>query len=159
MIPSGGNVGFAGLPIAARVDNTSVMRSAHTDARGSTTSVIVAINTAIRIWAKYDRKALSEPTCIWPLSMRRPPNQITATLDALMVRVVTGSISACQLPAASAVLDSAVFARANLSRSKPSRVNARTTRTPDSWSRSTRLMPSIRLCMLRNNGSRCVMIQ
>ena len=31
--------------------------------------------------------------------MRSPPNQISATLDTLMVSVVTGSISACRLPA------------------------------------------------------------
>ncbi|CFR80258.1 Uncharacterised protein [Mycobacterium tuberculosis] len=49
--------------------------------------------------------------------MRSPPNQISATLDALMVSVVTGSISACQLPALSAAFDSAVLACANLSRS------------------------------------------
>ena len=78
-----------------------MIRSAHTDARGSTTSVMVAINTAIRIWVKYAKKAVSEPTCIWPRSMRSPPNQISATLDTLMVSVVTGSISACQLPAVS----------------------------------------------------------
>ncbi|COX18239.1 Uncharacterised protein [Mycobacterium tuberculosis] len=34
------------------MESTSVMRSAQTDARGSTASVMVAINTAIRIWAK-----------------------------------------------------------------------------------------------------------
>ena len=80
-------------------DSTSVIRSAHTEARGNTIRVIVAINTAIRICVKYARNAISEPTCIWPLSMRKPPNQISATLEQLMVRVVTGSISACQLPA------------------------------------------------------------
>ena len=39
--------------------------------------------------------------------MRRPPNQISATLEMLMVSVVTGSISACQRPAASAASDTA----------------------------------------------------
>ena len=97
--------------------STSLIRSAHTAARGSTTSVIVAISTAIRIWVKYTRKAVSEPTCIWPRSIRRPPNQISATLDTLMVSVVSGSMSACKLPADSAVFDSAVLARANRSRS------------------------------------------
>ena len=72
---------------------------------------------------------------------------------------VTGSVNACQLPARSAVFDSAALACANLSRSKPSRAKARTTRTPESWSRSTRLMPSIRPCMLRNIGSTCEKIQ
>ena len=94
-----------------------------------------------------------------PLSMRKPPNQITATLDTLIVRVVTGSISACQLPAASAVFDSATLAWANLSRSKCSRPNALTTRTPASWSRSTRLIVSISLCMLRKSGNVRDMIQ
>lgn len=76
-----------------------------------------------------------------------------------MVSVVTGSISACQLPAVNAVFDSAALARAKRSRSKPSRANARTTRTPASWSRITRLMPSIRPCILRNSGSMCDITQ
>ena len=130
-----------------------MIRSAHTEARGNATRSIVANDTAIRICMKYARKAISEPTCIWPLSTRKPPNQISATLDTLIVKVVTGSVSACQLPAASAVFDSARLAWANLSRSKCSRPNALTTRTPASWSRITRLTVSISLCMLRRSGS------
>ena len=79
---------------------------------------------------KYDRNAISEPTCIRPASMRRPPNQINATLEMLMVRVVTGSISACQRPAASAVSDTAWLASANRSFSNGSRAKARITRMP-----------------------------
>ena len=52
VIPPRGNLGRCGFSTAARVESTSVIRSAHTDARGNTTSVIVAINTAIRIWVK-----------------------------------------------------------------------------------------------------------
>ena len=40
---------------------------------------------------------------MWPASIRLPPNQISATEEMLMVSVVTGSINACQRPAASAV--------------------------------------------------------
>ena len=85
--------------------------------------------------------------------MRMPPNQISATLEMLMVSVVTGSISACQRPAVSAVSDSAWLASAKRCRSNGSRANARITRMPDSCSRITRLMPSIRRCMLRKIGS------
>ncbi|PQM48583.1 hypothetical protein C1Y40_01195 [Mycobacterium talmoniae] len=135
-----------------------MIRSAHTEARGRMDSSMVAISTAIRICMKYDRKATSEPICIWPASMRRPPNQISATDEQLMVRVVAGNISACQLPAVSAVSDRARLAWSNRSRSNGSRANARTTRTPDSWSRSTRLTLSISRCMRRNSGSIRAMI-
>ncbi len=50
--------------IAGWVESTSVMRSAHTDARGMTTRMNVAISTAIRICMKYDRNAINEPICI-----------------------------------------------------------------------------------------------
>ena len=70
-----------------------------------------------------------------------------------MVSVVTGSINACQRPAASAASETAWLAAANRSRSKGSRANARTTRMPESCSRSTRLMTSIRCCMLRKIGN------
>ena len=43
---------MSGLPTAGVVDSTSVIRSAHTAARGNTITAIVAITTAIRIWAK-----------------------------------------------------------------------------------------------------------
>ena len=104
---------------------------------------------------KYDRNAISEPTCMWPASMRWPPNQINATLEMLMVNVVSGSISACHRPAASAVLDTAALACAKRSRSNGSRANARITRMPESCSRITRLMPSMSRCMLRKIGSMC----
>ena len=91
--------------------------------------------------------------------MRSPPNQISATLETLIISVVTGSISACQRPAVSAVSDSAWLASANRSRSNGSRANARITRMPDSCSRITRLMPSMSRCMLRKIGSRCDTIQ
>ena len=76
--------------------------------------MMVAINTAARICMKYDRNAMSEPTCIWPASIRRPPNQMSATLETLMVSVVTGNISACQRSADSAVSEIARLASANL---------------------------------------------
>src|ERR1700733_3838267 len=47
-----GRTGLGGVVTAGVTDNTSVMRSAHTDARGNTIKVIVANNTAIRIWVK-----------------------------------------------------------------------------------------------------------
>ena len=90
---------------------------------------------------------MSEPTCISPSSIRLPPNQINATLDTLMTRVVTGSINACHRPIESAVSDRAWLASAKRSRSSGSRANARITRIPDNCSRSTRLMPSISHCM------------
>ena len=88
-----------------------------------------------------------------PASMPTPPNQIRATLEMLMVNVVIGSISACQRPAVRAASETALLASANRCCSNGSRANARTTRIPDNSSRSTRLMPSIRCCMLRKIGS------
>ena len=70
-----------------------------------------------------------------------------------MVSVVTGSIRACQRPAASVASATASLASPKRRRSKGSRANARITRIPDSCSRSTRLMPSISRCMLRKIGS------
>ena len=70
-----------------------------------------------------------------------------------MVNVVTGSISACQRPATSAASETAWLASAKRCCSHGSRVNARTTRIPDSSSRRTRLMVSMRRCMLRKTGS------
>jgi hypothetical protein len=77
----------------------------------------------------------------------------------LITSVVTGSISACQRPAVSAVSDKAWFASPNRLRSNGSRANARMTRIPDSCSRITRLMPSMSTCMLRKIGNRCRTIQ
>ena len=85
--------------------------------------------------------------------MRRPPNQINATLEMLIVNVVTGSISACQRPAARAASERSWLARSKRLRSNPSRVNARITRMPESCSRRTLLTPSISLCMPRKTGS------
>ena len=45
-------IGSAGLTTAGWVSSTSVMRSAHTDARGMITRMNVAISTAIRICMK-----------------------------------------------------------------------------------------------------------
>jgi hypothetical protein len=47
-----GPTGFGGLAIPGVVDSTSLIRSAHTDARGSNTSMNVASSTAIRICMK-----------------------------------------------------------------------------------------------------------
>ena len=47
-----GRTGCCGLAMPGVVDSTSVIRSAHTDARGSKTSMNVASSTAIRICMK-----------------------------------------------------------------------------------------------------------
>ncbi|SKS55377.1 Uncharacterised protein [Mycobacteroides abscessus subsp. abscessus] len=92
--------------------------------------------------------------------MRNPPNQINATLEVLMTSEVAGSIRACHRPAASAASDTSATAALNRLRSTASRLNARTTRMPDSCSRITRLMPSIRRCIRRKIGSiECTMYQ
>ena len=70
-----------------------------------------------------------------------------------MVSVVTGSMRACQRPADSAALETARLASAKRSRSYGSRAKARITRMPESCSRSTQLMPSIRCCIPRKIGS------
>ena len=48
-------------------------------------------------------KATSEPTDMAPLSMRWPPNQMTAMLDAFTTSIIVGNISAIRRPAFSDV--------------------------------------------------------
>ena len=47
--------------------------------------------------------ATSEPTDMAPLSMRCPPNQMTAMLDAFITNIIVGNISAIRRPALSEV--------------------------------------------------------
>ena len=48
-------------------------------------------------------KAVREPICISPASMRCAPNHSTATVEALKMIMTTGKASAMSLPTASAV--------------------------------------------------------
>ena len=43
---------------------------------------------------------MSEPTCIWPLSTRCPPNQITATLETFTTSSTSGNIDRHPAPGA-----------------------------------------------------------
>ena len=86
------------------------------------------------------------------MSTRCPPNQSTATLEALSTNITVGNISAINLPARTEVSVRSLLALANRVVSMGSRTNARTTRTPAICSRSTRFTTSIRACMARNCG-------
>ncbi|GMA89382.1 hypothetical protein GCM10025868_46320 [Angustibacter aerolatus] len=99
----GGRTGTAGGTTDDAVPSTSSMRSAQTAARGTITSTNVAIITDIRICSRYDRNAVSAPTCICPSAMRCPPNHSTATLDTLSTSITIGNISAVSRPTAVAV--------------------------------------------------------
>jgi hypothetical protein len=77
---------------------------------------------------------------------------MTATLETLSTRNTVGKVSAMIRPAPTATSMSPVLARSNRSRSWSSRTNARTTRMPVICSRSTRLIPSSRVCIIRNRG-------
>ena len=79
------------------------MRSAETAARGAIIVTIVAIITADMISERYVMKATSEPMDMSPLSIRYAPNQITAMLDAFIMSIIVGNISAIRRPAFSDV--------------------------------------------------------
>ena len=128
------------------------MRSAATTARGTTISMKVAIITATRIWMRYAKKAVSEPTCISPASTRCPPNQITATLETLRIRMTTGNIAAIQRPTNSAMPARSRLTRPNRAVSNGSRTKARTTRMPMICSRMILFTASIRRCIALNAG-------
>ena len=75
------------------------MRSAETAARGAIIVTIVAIITADMMSERYVMNATSEPIDIAPLSMRCPPNQMTAMLEAFITNIMVGNISAIRRPA------------------------------------------------------------
>ncbi len=85
--------------------------------------------------------------------MRLAPNQMTPTLEVLMMNSSVGNISAISRPAISEVWVSASLTSPNRSTSSGSRTKARTTRTPVICSRSTPLASSMRPCMCRKMGT------
>ena len=93
------------------VSSTSVIRSAHTAARGTIINTNVAIITDIRICMRYCRNAVSEPISMAPASTRCAPNQRTAMLETLKKNMMIGNISASSRPTRSAVSVSSAFAR------------------------------------------------
>ncbi len=135
------------------------MRSAQTAARGIMIEMNVAIIIDMRICMRYMRKAVRAPTCISPLSTRAAPNHSTATLETLRISITVGKMSAVSRPTRSAVPVSASFASANRRVSSRSRTKARTTRMPESCSRSTWLTRSMRVCIARNCGTMRVTIR
>ena len=135
------------------VSSTSLTRSALTDARGMSAAIHVAIITDIRICMMYCRKAISEPTCISPLSTRSAPNHTTATLDRFTINSAVGIIRPINRPPRSATRVSRSLPSSNRAISYGSRTKARTTRMPVICSRRMRLMSSMRSCMTRNVGT------
>ena len=96
---------------------------------------------------------MSEPTWIAPESTRDAPNHSTATLETLSTSITVGKINAIRRPARTDVSVSCWFAAPKRSASTGSRTKARTTRTPEICSRSTRLTLSMRSCIRRNCGT------
>ena len=90
-----------------------------------------------------------------PDSTRCPPNHSTATEPTLATSITTGNIPACQRPARTATTVSSSLAFAKRCVSCSSRTKARTTRTPVTCSRSTRLTSSMRSCITRKLGTIC----
>ncbi len=90
-----------------------------------------------------------------PDSTRCPPNHSTPTEATLATSITTGNTPACQRPARTATTVSSSLARAKRRVSCSSRTKARTTRTPVTCSRSTRLTSSMRTCITRKLGTIC----
>ena len=78
--------------------STSVMRRAQIMARGSIIAMKVPIMTAARIWSRYCRNAVSEPTLTKPSSTRWPPNHRTAPVATLRITVMSGNITTKSRP-------------------------------------------------------------
>ena len=133
--------------------NTSVIRVAHTRARGSIIAMNAPIITAARICRRYCKNAVNDPTCTSPASTRWPPNQRTAAVARFRISMITGNIITNKLPIRRLNRVRSALAASKRSDSNSSRVNARTTRTPAICSRSTPLIRSIFDCIVRNNGS------
>ena len=87
-----------------------------------------------------------------PLSTRCPPNQMTATDERFMMSMSTGMMIANMRVTFSDVSVRSLFASANRACSARVRLNARTTRIPVRFSRSTRLTRSILSCIAWNSG-------
>jgi hypothetical protein len=87
-----------------------MIRSAPTAARGTMTTMNVAIITDIRICMRYCRNAVSAPISMAPLSTRCPPNHSTATLEALNISMTYGNITAISRPTRNDVSVSSVLA-------------------------------------------------
>ncbi len=90
---------------------------------------------------------------ISPEAIRCPPNHTTATLERFMISMSTGIIRANSRFTLRVVWVRSVFASANRACSCSVRTNARITRMPVRFSRSTRLILSILTCIARNSGT------
>ena len=86
------------------------------------------------------------PICSSPSAMRWAPNHTMATLAPLMISIMLGNVSANSRVTASVVAVRSALASVKRASSSPVRTNARTTRMPVRFSRSTRFRVSILSC-------------
>ena len=91
---AGGPPGASGSWMTGWVSRTSRIRPSETAARGMNTNMNTAMITANRICMRYCRKAVRLPIGIAPLSTRIAPNHMTATVERLRIRVITGMVTA-----------------------------------------------------------------
>ena len=99
------------------------------------------------------RKATIAPRFICPSEILVDPNHTTATHEMLTIIVAVGNIRLMSRPPRNAVAVTSMFPALNRSISSGSRTKARTTRIPESCSRRTSLMRSIRCCIKRKVGT------
>ena len=85
--------------------------------------------------------------------MRSAPIQSTRILDALMMNITVGNITAIRRPVRNAVAVRSSLASSKRASSSGSRTKARTTRMPVICSRRTLLTRSTRSCMSWNAGT------
>ncbi len=93
------------------------------------------------------------PICSSPSAMRWAPNHTMATLALLMISIMLGNVSANSRVTASVVAVRSALASVKRASSSPVRTNARTTRMPVRFSRSTRFRVSILSCTERKSGT------
>ena len=103
-------------------------------------------------------KANSVPISTVPASTWIAPNQMTPTTVTLSTSIATGNSSTNSEPTLRPTTMMSVFATAKRSSSMSSRTKARTTRTPVSCSRMTRLTASSFFWKLRNSGTMRLMM-
>ena len=101
---------------------------------------------------RYWINACSAPIFILPDSMRCPPNHMMAMLKMLVMNHMIGPRAPMRKPTGSRTPLVSVFAFSKRCDSVLSRTKARTTRTPVTCSRITRLMASSLACSRLNSG-------
>ena len=100
----------------------------------------------------YCRKAISAPTCMSPLSMRMPPNQMIAMVVKFSTSIIDGHQQRHDAVDRDGGVGQVAVGVVERSLLVAVRLKARMTRTPVSPSRRTRLSLSSFFCIARNSG-------